>query len=171
MALTKAQAFHAQACSDFAVYEHLAAQPLPECHALHYLQMAAEKVAKALILRSNPDFGESHVAFSVLPHYLARPGLGRALGWQDDRKYRSFLKAVKPLLRAVEELCPAIEAGANTEYPWAARAAGGTMAWQVPAAHDFHLLPRLRNPYYGVALHQFMRVLLDPDRFEALPLG
>ena len=168
--MTKAQAFHAQARSDFLVYEHLAAQSLPECHALHYLQMAAEKVAKAVILRSNPTFGNSHVAFSILPHHLARPDLGRALGWQDDRKYLAFLKAVKPLLRAVEELCPAIESGVNTEYPWEGRAADGTMAWQVPAEHRFGLMPRLRRPYYGVPLHQFMRLLLDPDRFEALPL-
>jgi hypothetical protein len=45
-------AFIAQARSDFRVYRHLAERPeFAVCHALHYLQMATEKLAKAYRLR------------------------------------------------------------------------------------------------------------------------
>ncbi len=49
-----AEAFAAQARSDWRVYRHLARLRLqsqgssfPKCHDLHYLQMATEKIAKA----------------------------------------------------------------------------------------------------------------------------
>jgi hypothetical protein len=40
-------AFLTQARSDWQVFEHLYDSDFPECHALHYLQMATEKLAKA----------------------------------------------------------------------------------------------------------------------------
>lgn len=47
-------AFIAQARSDFQVYRHLAQSPeFAVCHALHYLQMATEKLARAYRLRDS----------------------------------------------------------------------------------------------------------------------
>ncbi len=43
-----AQGYYAQARSDCAIYrEFQQRSDIPRCHALHYLQMAAEKLAKA----------------------------------------------------------------------------------------------------------------------------
>jgi len=42
--------FLEQASSDWQVYEHLKGTHFPNCHALHYLQMATEKLAKAYLL-------------------------------------------------------------------------------------------------------------------------
>jgi len=41
------EAFLAQAKSDWQIYEHLEKTSFSKCHALHYLQMATEKLAKA----------------------------------------------------------------------------------------------------------------------------
>jgi hypothetical protein len=50
--LAFADAFYRQAWSDWQAYKLLAeADGLPRCHALHYLQMACEKLAKAYRLR------------------------------------------------------------------------------------------------------------------------
>ncbi len=49
-----ADAFAAQGRSDWRVYQYLAplqAPSFPACHALHYLQMATEKIAKAYRIR------------------------------------------------------------------------------------------------------------------------
>lgn len=51
--MTQDQAFLRQARSDFAVYRQLPALRVPRCHELHYLQMAAEKLAKAAVLRGD----------------------------------------------------------------------------------------------------------------------
>ena len=72
-----AKAYALQSQSDFRVYRLLMQSTgLPEtdlpgveeCHSLHYLQMACEKVAKAYRLRDTLGFSEenlySHVAFS-----------------------------------------------------------------------------------------------------------
>lgn len=49
-----AAAFVTQGRSDWDLYKHLSAltkPSFPQCHALHYLQMATEKIAKAYRLR------------------------------------------------------------------------------------------------------------------------
>ena len=49
-----AEAFAAQGRSDWTEYQHLSTltyPSLPWCHALHYLQMATEKIAKAYRIR------------------------------------------------------------------------------------------------------------------------
>ena len=75
-------AFHTQARSDWAVYLHLAALPEhPRCHALHYLQMATEKLGKAYRLRdtsaATEDLQSEHTGFaSFLRLYITPdPGL------------------------------------------------------------------------------------------------
>lgn len=62
-----ARAYARQAASDWTIYRQLAAAPeVPRCHALHFLQMAAEKVAKAYRFRDTKTAEEQlltrHVA-------------------------------------------------------------------------------------------------------------
>ena len=65
-----ADAFAAQARSDWKVYQHLAGLPkpsFPACHALQHLQMATEKIAKAYRIRDTKadpgDLARHHTGF------------------------------------------------------------------------------------------------------------
>ena len=67
--MTQEDAFIRQARSDYSVFERLRAESrsdVPECHVLHYFQMATEKLAKAVLARS----GEP-VAYACLPKPFA----------------------------------------------------------------------------------------------------
>jgi hypothetical protein len=174
------EAFLRQARSDFAVFELLRDQPrerVPECHPLHYLQMATEKLAKAAFLALGMPLGRTytHVAFSVVPHHLRRPDVARALGWRDFHRYEEFLRRSQPYFRAIDELNPSVGAqapaggpneGPNVEYPWRGRNAVGGIVWHSPADHSFGLLVTLHREPGGVQVMRFARGLLD--RFEAI---
>ncbi len=77
-----ADAYAAQSRSDFAVYR-LYLVDAEECHRLHYLQMACEKIAKAYRLRNPVSFSfddlYSHVVFSkfIIVFLKSTPVKGR----------------------------------------------------------------------------------------------
>src|SRR5208283_5496445 len=52
-----------QAESDHSVFVHLRRAGIPECHLLHYLQMATEKLSKAYLWRSGHAPPRTHVGF------------------------------------------------------------------------------------------------------------
>jgi hypothetical protein len=174
------EAFQRQARSDFQVFELLHRQHLgevSECHALHYLQMATEKLAKAafIALDVRPEDRYSHVAFSLIPQHLSRRDVAHALGWTDFRRYQAFLRWARPLFREIDELNPGVgpqqpgggpQEGPNVEYPWRSRDAAGELVWEAPADHDFGLLARLRRDANGLALLHFVRTLLE--RFDSV---
>ena len=177
--MTRAEAYLDQATSDFGVFRLLtdqSRQQVPECHPLHYLQMATEKLAKAAYLALEmEDFDfYSHVAFSTLRHHLSRRDIARSLGYKDFRTYQAFLRRTAPLHRRVDELHPGVgpqradggaREGPNVEYPWRGRRADESMDWQVPAEHDFGLLRTLRDGD-GHQMLLFVQRLLD--RFHAV---
>jgi hypothetical protein len=69
------EAFLTQAKSDWQVYEHLNETGFPACHALHYLQMASEKLAKAYLLAGISeieDVRSTHRAFTRVLQLIAR---------------------------------------------------------------------------------------------------
>lgn len=171
--LTKAQAFHRQARSDFAAYEHVRdAAVLPRCHELHFLQMATEKLAKAVLIASHGDPGRTHVAFSkVIGTIKGNAPLARSMGWSGN-DLRSFLSRALPMVRAIEELHPQLPTdgvldGPNAEYPWSGPDRNGHAVFHVPAEHDFSLCERLRS-HDGITLLKVIEVLLARfDRFFA----
>jgi hypothetical protein len=122
--LLLAEAYAAQSRSDFEVYNvHL--QNAEECHRLHYLQMACEKIAKAYRLRDTPDFPEeklySHVFFSkFISNLLTSPQIKRRYTSQ-DAVLRQLGHDANRFSREIEKLAPAVDreqTPANTEYPW-----------------------------------------------------
>lgn len=175
-----ARAYLQQARSDLRVFEMLASADravIPECHPLHYFQMATEKLAKAALLSlglSGFDrFG--HVAFSLLPCQLARNDIARALGWRNATAYRQFLRKAAPLFRRIDELSPSVGMqvpdggaleGPNVEYPWRGRDSTGAVVWHVPASTRFGLLEELRRSRQGASVLHFVRTLLD--RYDAI---
>jgi hypothetical protein len=128
------EAFLAQARSDYVVFEVLGAKAraeVPECHVVHYFQMATEKLAKALLTRLGKTTGRSHRAFSRMASVLKkRQDVLRALGYVKPAEAARFIARTVPLFEQIEDLCPAIandlaqqrglqwDQGQNVEYPW-----------------------------------------------------
>ena len=174
--MTEYQAHLKQGQSQLQIYEFLAGQlseVVPEAHALHFLQMATENIAKAVFRRSNPGWNKyTHTAFSAIPHALRSRHVASKLGWSDFNAYQRFMRDIMPICREIEELHPQVGASGtqeppdekpNVEYPWPGRDEEGNLIWHVPARYEFGLLVRMRRSL-GVRLIQFLYILID--RFD-----
>jgi hypothetical protein len=173
------EAYLRQARSDFQIVELLLAEDraaVPGCHPLHYLQMATEKLAKAILIVSNVvGFDRySHVAFSELPTFLSRRDFAARLGWKKFDQYQAFLRRSAPVFREIDELNPSVgprvlgggaKEGANAEYPWRARDRSGNVQWYAPSDHPFWLVREFRSGIVNAVL-QFVASLLE--RFEGV---
>jgi hypothetical protein len=115
--------FFRQSASEMRVFERLRplinGNSLEQCHGLHYLQIATEKLSKAYFLRRGP-IKNSHKYFSKFWRALPTAGrVRRALGYADSRVYRNALLTVASLVARIEELAPDLAAQRpNPEYPW-----------------------------------------------------
>lgn len=177
--VTLREAYLRQATSDLAAYGALeGAAQLPSCHRLHYLQMAAEKLAKAVLLatgsRSEADVRGSHKAFSLLPGILRGRRCHTQLDYATAKAFDAFLSGISGLCRAIDELSPSIgpqqagggsPEGANCEYPWFGRTADGRRGWVVPAEWGF-VVEQLLLEGNGPRLIPFVRKLVG--RFDQL---
>ncbi len=170
-----AGAFWRQGRSDFGVYELLAAKSpkeVPRCHALHYLQMACEKIAKAYRIRdTNAELhGEGgllrcHVGFEKLMRALLLSPAVRDSYQGRTAQLREVNKMVLVLAREIEKLAPAVDDQAspeNAEYPWASG-----KAVIAPCEHDFSRLSLLHEAS-GRSFLKLLRLALR--RFEAIRL-
>jgi hypothetical protein len=123
--LAYARAFIAQARSDWRVYARLSASGDAACHALHYLQMASEKLAKAYRLRetSSPvaTIVSHHTGFTkFIRQYLLSARYREAYRGKTAQLHSLIQDAAK-LATEIEKLAPAVErqnAPENVEYPW-----------------------------------------------------
>ena len=119
-----ADAYAQQSRSDFAVYQkHL--QGVEECHRLHYLQMACEKIAKAYRLRDpvsfSPDDLYSHVVFSKFIVIFLKSVPVRSRYRVQEAKRRQMERYARTLALEIEKLAPAVDreqTPENAEYPW-----------------------------------------------------
>lgn len=148
-----ATAFLRQGRSDLQVYDLLSAQrelEIPRCHALHYLQMACEKIAKAYRIRdTNAELeGEGgllrrHVGFEkFMSAFLLSPSIRSAYAGR-TAQLRQIAKTTLALAREIEKLAPAVDGQTvpeNAEYPW--KVAGHVVA---PCEHEFSRLSLLRE--------------------------
>lgn len=139
-------AFLQQARSDWQAYESLGTSAVADCHRLHYLQMATEKLGKALLLAGGTDVAavqRSHRAFTRFLQIAARNhGLQRELG-MTGRQLRAHLQQLLPIAYEIEKLAPALaKGGPNAEYPWEDPA--GTV--NVPASWCFSVAFWLQLP-------------------------
>lgn len=123
-----AEAFATQGRSDWALYKHLTglAKPsFPQCHALHYLQMATEKIAKAYRLRDTAgdvdELVKHHTGFvEFVNAFFRSPAIRQEYNGQ-DAALRTLQKNAVLLAQEIENLAPAIDRQArpeNAEYPW-----------------------------------------------------
>ncbi len=118
-----ADAFIRQARSDRNVHRLLlASKDVEACHALHYLQMTCEKLAKAYRLRDTKapvdDLVRSHAGFAKFVGAYMTVTLKRQL---PSNQLAALIRAARKLAREIEKLAPAIDrdvSPVNAEYPW-----------------------------------------------------
>lgn len=96
-----------------------------ECHLLHYLQMATEKLSKAYLWRSGHAPPNSHTGFvRFLRALLTRPdaelgNIALALGFNNHLDLNTWVRNVLPLAYDLQNIAPAeAHNGQNPEYPW-----------------------------------------------------
>lgn len=136
--------FLVQARTDFVVFELLHKQPdLPPCHALHYLQMATEKLGKAHAWKNGYPGKETHRAFvKFLRSLSSNRQAQRQLGYEGKKEnWKHLLPKSVPLAESVEDLAPALaQDGPNAEYPWPPNA-----PHTAPVEHTFTLWQELES--------------------------
>lgn len=168
-----ARAFLSQGRSDLRVYDLLVAQPeetVPACHALHYLQMACEKIAKAYRIRdtsaqlSGPNnLLRRHVGFvKFMSAFLLSPALRDAYAGR-TAQLRQVSRTTLAIARQVQKLAPAVDdetSPENVEYPW--QLGSEVIA---PCDHRFAHVALLRAPGGATFLKLVRRAV---DEFEDL---
>jgi len=124
--------FARQALSDLNAREILSANNASKCHRLHFLQMAAEKLCKAYLIKSQTGHDGNFTTHAVIKRHLKT--IARYYG----------CRSVGVFANEIEVLSPACRDGGvrqdNTEYPWLS-ATGKVIApceWSFPNLDDRH---------------------------------
>jgi hypothetical protein len=143
--VTKGDAFLQQAKSDLRLFELLIQRSDVEpCHTLHYLQLATEKFAMAILFAQNGAVKRTHIAISTVSPMLMRRFVADKMGYKEKRQaFYALVHCCTEIFCEIERLCPAIaysssagEDMPNVEYPWVLRMAGAK-AWIAPCDHKF----------------------------------
>jgi hypothetical protein len=155
-----------QAKSDLAIFHLLRSKGVPQCHLLHYLQMATEKLSKAYLWRSGKTPPKSHTGFvRFLKALLDRRSnelgtLSKALGFARPDDLDRWVKNVQTLAYSLQNIAPA-EAGngPNPEYPWPHEAPTHS-----PTVYSFELWTSLKDTGQGRKL-----IVVIEKAIERLP--
>lgn len=128
-----------QAQSDHQVFLLVRRQGMAECHCLHYLQMATEKIAKAYFWRSGAPPPRSHAGFVQFLRFLGqvrgddRERIADLFAFRRFTDFQNWIRTVLPIAYDLERLTPDLaHDGPNPEYPWPH--AAPVLA---PACYDF----------------------------------
>lgn len=164
-----ADAFARQARSDWQVYQQLSQSDLPRCHALHYLQMTCEKIAKAYRIRDSyadvDEIMKHHIGFVSFINIFARSEALREQFTGRDEQLRQLVRYWSHIARQIERLAPAVDRDQrpdNCEYPWFD---GQDVI--VPCLYDFPNLDSLSSR--DMRGHQFMKMLARAiDHYETI---
>jgi len=114
-----------QARSDHEAFVLLRRAGTAPCHALHYLQMVTEKLAKAYFWRSGSPPPKSHAGFVQLLRFLgqtpqqSRERVANLFSFTRFADFQNWIRLVLPIAYELERLAPDLAAdGPNPEYPW-----------------------------------------------------
>jgi hypothetical protein len=155
----------AQAKSDHEAFVCLRRAGVQECHLLHYLQMATEKIGKAYLWRSGKAPPRSHVGLMRFLQALLSRGHERAeiqriaevFGYKRASQMAAWVKEVSGLAHQLQILAPDLaNDGPNPEDPWPQ--ANPTAC---PALHSFELWATLRDSEPGRRLLKFIQRAID----------
>ena len=128
-------AFYRQALSDWETFRYLRHRGKRiECHELHYLQMATEKLAKAYLWGTKTPPRQVHASFiQFLRRAATDARIRRSLNVAQQSQFEEWIRSSLPLARAVEMLSPGLaQNGPNPEYPWPP-----ALPMVAPVDHDF----------------------------------
>jgi hypothetical protein len=148
-----------QARSDFELFRQLRRTGVAQCHQLHYLQMATEKLSKAYLWRSGNPPPRSHTGFVRFLRALLgrRPAtelerIANILGFGRTGDLDNWVVSIQPLAYALQNMAPA-EAGngPNPEYPWPHQDPA-----YCPANYPFDLWTQLSDTGRGRKLMEFI---------------
>jgi len=115
-------AFLRQGRSDWETYQRIDDPAWPTCHRLHFLQMATEKLAKALLIAGDMPLDKithTHAAFVKFMRVARKNhNLQKELGMTYSQIIAHFNRLL-PIAREIEILAPTLaQVGPNPEYPW-----------------------------------------------------
>lgn len=116
-------AFLTQAWSDFQVFREMnRSRRYPPCHALHYLQMASEKLAKGFMCKRSMEPPRRLTHYSLV-NFLnvskSQRDWREKLGYRHNPKaYGYYIDSLLPIARRIERLVPQGTHRINAEYPW-----------------------------------------------------
>lgn len=153
-----------QAQSDRALFLQLRRVGARECHLLHYLQMATEKLSKAYLWRSGKAPPKSHTGFvRFLKALLDRrtadlQGVAKALGFARPEDLDRWVAHIQHLAYALQNIAPA--EARNGPNPWPHEA-----PVHCPAGHKFSLWDQLVNTGQGRKLMEIIDRAIT--RFDA----
>ena len=142
-----AEAYLEQARSDWQVWELIRQHELPNCHALHYLQMTCEKLGKAFLIAGgtiSPQKAKaSHHAFKSFLQVASRNPTLRNLFKMRSVQLQAHIRQLLPLAESIERLAPALsQDGPNVEYPWESP----DRRIHTPVKYTFPALRELQRP-------------------------
>jgi len=161
-------AFLKQARSDWEAYQATRQAVWPHCHRLHFLQMATEKLGKALLLGGHSkleNITHSHSAFVKFMHIASNNQSLQAQLKITKSQLRAEFKRLLPLAYEIEHLAPALaQDGPNPEYPWLDKS--GQIC--VPVEYPFPLTNSLQS-HHGIKLLKYIEYSLK--EFEKLFLN
>lgn len=120
-------AYLSQSRSDFKLFLFLSStEDIETCHALHFLQMATEKLSKGvMLLNGNKTLADISSTHSVLVDMMKlldkNRDISKMLGFSKTDRMREYIKGLIPEADRIEKSAPALsQNGVNTEYPWLA---------------------------------------------------
>ncbi len=161
------QGYAVQAAADWECWQLLKSRgEIPECQALHFLQMACEKLVKAHLFDSggdNPDRLRSEHA--VIRKHLktivactinrVSPTLGKS------RRGRELTQFANQLAAEIEVLSPNCKGTGgqradNCEYPW-----DDGLRLRIPARHHFDVMARFNNNWQANEFQKLVKVAID----------
>jgi hypothetical protein len=164
-----ALAYARQARSDWNTYDLLVEEGAPRCHQVHYLQMAAEKIAKGYRFRDTSTSPEQllrhHVGFTKFMNALLKSDHVKKMYAGKSAQLTQVSKHCHQLALEIEKLAPAVDSGkrpANPEYPWEQ---GQTII--APCDYDFPNLSMLHASHgrtflklLKIAIHEFESIAI-----------
>lgn len=161
---TVQQMWWRQACSDLEIWRLLRTQRVAACHQPHYLQMVAEKIAKAYFWRSGLALPKSHAGLVQFMRRLSaanlaeRATIAAAFTFHRHSDMQQWINANLPLAYQLERLAPALALGPNPEYLWPSDA-----PQHAPATHQFAIWNEMTQTGRG---RLFLRLIeMAVDRF------
>jgi len=135
-----------QAKSDYEMFKLCLGMSLPQCHALHFLQMATEKLAKAYFWRKGEPPPRKHTGFVQFLRFLISTQsrsrrIRKAFSFRRIEDFQSWLKSTLPIAYELERLSPDLAGdGPNPEYPWP-----HTSPKNSPVGHHFGIWETLNS--------------------------